>query len=217
MKTIVTFLVMVFATTVFAGFQGFNSTTSLGIFSAVKCSTGVTCTKSGDKLTLTTGTVSSGAFKNFSGWKPTAFADGNSTTPSATTVYLTQIMVPTNATLTGIKIANAATVGTNTYIVALFDSTGARVANSALAGTLTAGANGYQAVPFTSTYAVTGPGVYWIGLYVNGTTDRFYSVPAVGEIGGLAGSVTGQTFGTIVSVTLPTTFTANVGPVAFTY
>ncbi len=52
---------------------------------------------------------------------------------------------------------------------------------------------------------------------MNGTTDRFRSLPASMEGRGLAGSVTGQTFGTVVAITPPTTFTADKGPVAFVY
>jgi hypothetical protein len=227
-----------------AGFQGYNGTSNVGVFNRIKCSTGLTCTASGDKfqmissptmtgtqLTLSgtlavtgvstlTGGVSngSGKLKNFShGYRPAALTSGTSTTPSATTVYLTQIYVPVNATLTGVKVSNGATVGTDKYIVALFDSSGAKLANSALAGTTTSGADSYQALPFTATYDVKGPGVYWIGLYVNGTTDRFRTIPAAGEYGGYAGSATGQSFGTVATVTPPTSFTADKGPVAFTY
>lgn len=168
--------------------------------------------------TFTGGIVAgSGQRTNYIGWRPSTLTAGTSTTPSATVVYLTQIMIEANATITGIKVSNGATVGTNKYIVALFDSSGSPVANSALAGANIAGADGYQTVAFTGTYAAKGPGIFWIGLYVNGTTDRFRSVPAVGEYGGLAGSVSGQTFGTVAAVVLPTTFSADLGPVAFTY
>ena len=227
-----------------AGFQGYNGSTNLGVFNRIKCSTGLTCSVDGDKMkfittpamsgttmslsstlavtgasTLTGGIANgSGLLKNFShGFRPDSLTAGTSTTPSATTVYLTQIYVPVNATLTGVKVSNGATVGTDKYIVALFDSAGTPVANSALAGATTSGADVYQAIPFTATYAAKGPGVFWIGLYVNGTTDRFRSIPAAGEYGGYAGSVGTQVFGTVAAVTLPTTFTADKGPVAFTY
>lgn len=230
MKITTLLITLLFASFAFAGVQGYNSTTNLGLVSAVKCSTGLTCSKVGDKLNMIVSTsqtsaltlagginASSGQLTRFMGWRPPTLTSGTSTTPSATTLYLGQVYVPANATLTGIKVSNGATVGTDKYIVALFNSSGAAVANSALAGTTTAGADVYQAIPFTATYAVVGPAMYWVGLYVNGTTDRFRSVPAVGEHAGLAGSVTGQTFGTVAAVTLPTTFTADKAPVAFTY
>jgi len=54
-------LMMVFATMLvacapaFAGFEVFQSTTSLGVVNKVKCSTGMTCTKVGDKLNMVVG------------------------------------------------------------------------------------------------------------------------------------------------------------------
>lgn len=199
----------------FAGVRAYQSTTNLGVFANVKCSTGLTCTKVGDKLNMVA-TPTMSTLTNFMGWRPSTLTSGTSTTPGATTVYMSQVFIPGSVTLTGIKVNNGATVGTDKYIAALFSSSGAVLANSALAGTTTAGADAYQTLAFTSTYAAV-PGVYWIGLYVNGTTDRFRSTPAVGQYGGLAGSVTGQTFGTVAAVTVPTTFTADKGPVAFTY
>lgn len=167
--------------------------------------------------TFTGGVVASaGQFTNF-GRAYDGLTTGTSTTPSATVVYMSQVWVPANATITGVKVNNGATVGTDKYIVALFNSSGAAVANSTTAGTTTAGADAYQTIAFTGTYAAKGPAVYWIGLYVNGTTDRFRSIAAGGEGRGLAGSVTTQTFGTVATVVLPTTFTADKGPVAFLY
>lgn len=39
--------------TAFAGFGAFNGTTNLGVLANIKCSTGTTCTKIGDKLQIT--------------------------------------------------------------------------------------------------------------------------------------------------------------------
>lgn len=231
MKAFFSFLaVLCFSMFAHAGFEGIDNTgTSLKLFNRIKCSTGMTCTRVGDKftinnsgtltgpVTITGGIVVPGISTNYMGWKPSTLTSGTSTTPSATTLYMAQVHISGNVTLTGIKVNSAATVGTNKYIVAFFDSLGNPLATSALAGVTTANADAYQTIAFTAPYAAVGPGAYWIGLYVNGTTDRFRSVPAVGQYGGLAGTVTGQTFGTVVAVTPPTTFTADVGPVAFTY
>lgn len=170
--------------------------------------------------TILTGGIGSGTslFTRFAAWVPSAVADATSTTPVATTVYLTQMRVSHNFTATGIQVLNAATVGTNKYIVAMYNEAGTLVANSATAGVLTAGASAFQSVPFTATAAIVGPATYWIAVWVNGTTDRFYAIPAVGSALGLAGTITGQTFGTIPStLTLPTTFTAASGAVVATY
>lgn len=169
-------------------------------------------------LTASGGIAASGGQRTrFLAWPPPTLTSGTSTTPSTTVLYLSQIYIPANTTLTGIKVNNGATCGTNKWIVALFDSTGAPVANSSTSGVTCSGTDAYQAIPFTGTYAAVGPAVYWIGLYANGTTDRFRTIPAVGEFAGLAGSVSAQTFGTVASVTLPTTFSADLGPVGFVY
>lgn len=216
MKGLMFLVLSLFSTVAFAGFQGFNGTTDLKVFNSIKCSSGLTCSKVGDKFQIVAGSSSSTLFTNY-GRSLDSLTGGTSTTPSATTVYLSQVLVSAPTTLTGIKINSAATVGTNKYLVALFDSTGAVVATSALAGVITANANAYQTIAFTAPVAVVGPASYWIGLYLNGTTDRFYSLPASKAPGGLAGSIAAQTFGTVVAITPPTTFTADVGPVAYTY
>ena len=41
-----------FSMSAHAGFRAYNGTTDLGIFQSVKCSTGTTCTKVGDKLNV---------------------------------------------------------------------------------------------------------------------------------------------------------------------
>lgn len=170
-------------------------------------------------ITALTGGTSNGGglLKNYSGWKPSTLTAGTSTAAVATHVYVTMIYIPFNVTLTGVYVNNAATVGTNKWVAALFDSTGAPLANSALAGVTTSGADAYQQLPFTGTYAAVGPGIYWVGLYMNGTTDRFRTTPAVGQYAGFTGDISGQTFGTVASITPPTTFTADVGPIVFTY
>lgn len=221
MKSVLGFiLTLALALPALAGVRAYNDTTDLKTFESVQCSTGLTCAKNGNKLkiSLSSSAAVAPAKSRFSSiWLPTVAADGTSTTPGATTVYLTQIYIPYAVRLTGVAVLNAATVGTDKYIVALFNSSGAALANSALAGTTTSGASVYQAIAFTAVYDVTAPGTYWLALYVNGTTDRFYSIPTIGQAGGLAGSVTGQTFGTVATVTLPTTFTADKGPIAYTY
>lgn len=153
----------------------------------------------------------------FAAWFPSAVTDATSTTPVITDVYLTQVHVAHNFTITGIQVLNAATCGTNKWIVALFNSAGTVLANSATAGVLCSGASAFQSVPFTAPLALVGPETYWLGLYVNGTTDRFYAIPTAGAAVGLAGLLTGQTFGTVANITPPTTFTAGQGAVLATY
>lgn len=222
MIAILAFVMTMLTTTMsFAGVQIYNGSSDLGLVSKVKCTStgGLTCTKVSGALNLQLATSQQDAAARTHygfGWLPTAATDATSTTPATTTVYLSQIRVPEALTLTGAAVLNGATVGTDKYVVALFNSAGTALAHSALAGTTTSGASVYQPLDFTATVDVS-PGTYWVGLYVNGTTDRFYSVPTIGQAGGLAGSATGQTFGTVANVTVPTTFTADKGPVAYVY
>lgn len=54
MKMFAMVIVGLFLTvTAFAGFGAYNGTTSLGVLANIKCSTGTTCTKIGDKLQIT--------------------------------------------------------------------------------------------------------------------------------------------------------------------
>lgn len=160
--------------------------------------------------------------KSFSTWTRyhtapiTVGTIGTDTQASATVVYLSQLYIGRGATLTGIGANAGGTVGTNKFIYALFDKLGAVVATTALAGVTTSGANAFQDIDFTAPVTVS-PGVYWIGLYMNGTTDRFRSKSTIMKISGLAGSVSTQTFGTVAAITPPTTFTADLGPIAYTY
>lgn len=303
MKRLGFLIAFLISTQAFAGFQGYNETTSLGIFNKLKCHTGLTCTKVGDtfsvvsspsistgslsitgpndtnnasllmiadrgddngdswqlqsvaatnsftlsnntsgsqvaKFTITTGgnatvagtLTSTGVFTPTAGiaasaatktiwstWAPEVVTNATSATPSATAVQMVQIHVPHNQTFTGVGVLNAATCGTNKWIVALFDSSGTALANSSTAGTLCSGASAYQKIAFTAPYTGIGPKTYWIGVYADGTTDRYYAIPTVGQAFSLAGAVTGQTFGTVANVTLPTTFTADKGVVSYVY
>lgn len=55
MKMIVVVLTMFFGMTAFAGFGGYSSTSLIGTFSNIKCSSGLTCTKVGDKFNMVAG------------------------------------------------------------------------------------------------------------------------------------------------------------------
>ena len=53
MKQVLTMIaILVYTLTGFAGFQAFQGTTNLGVLANIKCSTGVTCSKVGDKLQI---------------------------------------------------------------------------------------------------------------------------------------------------------------------
>jgi len=141
---------------------------------------------------------------------------GTNTTPVAGTIYWGEVYIDRNITLTGIAFLNGGTVGTDKAIAGLWDSGGTLVANSALAGATTAGANAFQTLDFTATYAAIGPARYWIGIQVNGTTTRLRTIAVSTFIDCLTKSTTGA-FGTLTALTVPTTITADVGPIAYVY
>lgn len=140
---------------------------------------------------------------------------GTNTTPVAGTIYWAELNIPRVITLTGASILNGGTVGTDKGIAALYDTNGALVANSATAGATTSGANAFQNFAFTSTVEVQ-PGRYFLAYQMNGTTDRFRSIAVSTFIDSLTASATG-TFGTLTALTVPTTITADVGPIGFVY
>ncbi len=123
------------------------------------------------------------------------------------------------ATITGVQVLIGGTGGTDKWIVELHDSTGALVATSALAGVLVGTTGTWQQFPFTSAVSLV-PGTYFLVVQTNGNTatPAVYNFPApvAATTPLLTGSATGV-FGTSAAITPPTTYTADVGPVALPY
>jgi len=147
-----------------------------------------------------------------------AFASlGTSAVHVAGTWYRSEIFVPHWAPWTGISVLNGATIGTDNLMVALYDTNGVLVANSAVAGVLSAGANAFQSIAFTSATAPLAPGRYFVAVQCNGTTATTRRQAAANGGNTMTQSAAG-TFGTVpASFTPPTTFTADVGPIASLY
>ena len=146
-----------------------------------------------------------------------AFASlGTSAVHVAGTWYRSEIYVPHLAQWTGINVLNGATVGTDNIMVALYDTNGVLITNSAVAGALSAGANAFQSLAFL-TQPILNPGRYFIAVQCNGTTATTRKWAAANGGNQMTQSATG-TFGTVpASFTPPTTFTADVGPIAALY
>ena len=140
--------------------------------------------------------------------------DGTDSTPSATETYIAEVYVPCNMSVTGVATMNGTVAGTDNLVVALYNSSGVVVANSALAGTAASGVDSYQRVAFTAPYAAVGPATYYVSTSYNGTTTRF-NTHVLGNFG--ASKAIAQTFGTLATITPPTTFTTGVGPIASLY
>ena len=139
----------------------------------------------------------------------------NSATNTDGTVYLAEDFVPCNMSVTGVAIFNGTAVAGNGKVM-LYDSAGTRVAISA--STAMSGTTAYQLIPFTGApIAVVGPATYFIGAtYDTSTHDLRGHVIGSFATGTDAGN-TYATDSTFATVTLPTTFTADIGPIASLY
>jgi microcystin-dependent protein len=143
---------------------------------------------------------------------PFASTDGTNATPVATEVYIAEVFVPANCTITGVANFNGS-VASGNIKVGLASSAGAILATSA--STAMAGTDAYQRVPFTATYAALGPATYYILLFVDNGTARVNTHP-FGNFG--AAKQTGQVYATgFTAITPPSTFTADLAPMASLY
>ncbi len=181
------------------------------------------------------GLVSSGTVTS-SRWKVYAPETGgtiytslntNGTAVGNTTLYCTEVWLPTSKNLTGIGVLNGTTVTGNARYVVLYDSGGTPIANSALAGQASVTASIYENYPFVAnaalgraaaTYFAVGPAQYFACLQdnaVGSTTVRMAITQVNDQI--LTKGQTAATFGTIPTLTVPTTFTTAVGPYVYLY
>lgn len=132
----------------------------------------------------------------------------------AGTIYESSVEINRAMTVTDIFVLNGATVTTDKVVYALFDGSGRLLANTAVAGVLTAGVNAFQDIALVTPVAVP-PGLYYIGVQSNGTTDKQRWQATATFVKPFTSSITGV-FGTIpFSITPPSAFAANVGPIAY--
>jgi hypothetical protein len=170
-------------------------------------------------LTPTAGVAAAGGFSVSPRNWATCGTSGNAATaaftdqtPVNTEVYIAEVFVPANATITGVALFNGSVASGNVK-VGLANSSGANVATSA--STAVSGTTAYQRVPFTGTYAAKGPATYYVESFYDNNTVRG-TTHTVGDCG--ASKQTGQTYATgFTTVTPPTTFTTALGPVASLY
>lgn len=140
----------------------------------------------------------------------------NSATNTANMIYLAECFVPCNMSVTGIAIFNGTAVAGNGKVI-LYNSAGVKVAQSA--STAMSGTTAYQLIPLTGgPIAVVGPATYYIGAIYDTTTHdlRGHVIGTFGT-GTYTTSVVYATDSTLTPVTVPTTFTADLGPLASLY
>jgi hypothetical protein len=169
-------------------------------------------------LTPTGGVVAAGGFSaaartiHVGGIPAQVSTDGTDATPVNTEVYIGEVFVPANCTVTGVSIFQGS-VSSGNLKVGLADSAGAVVATSG--STAASGTDAYQRVPFTGTYAAKGPATYYVLLIFDNGTAR-YNAHTFGDFG--AAKQTGQVYATgFTTITPPTTFTTALAPIASLY
>lgn len=169
----------------------------------------------GGAVTVTGTTTPTGGVKAAGGFtiSPRSFPNAvgiasASLTPSTTTTYITQVFLPANATITGISVRNGTLAGGN-ITVGLADSTGAPIAAAKSASTAQSGTAIYQDVPFAAPYVAVGPATYYVQVQYSAATAAGASTYTQAAMA--TATQTSGTYGTFVSFTPPTTFTASSG------
>lgn len=142
------------------------------------------------------------------GVAPSAAGSGANTTPSPASIYFAEIYVPENVLTTGVALFNGNAVA-GEITLGLYDGQGQLVGKSA--SLPQAGNNAYQRVPLARVLVA---GTYYVAAQFSSTAARF-DTHRIGAFA--AGEITGQTYGVMPDLTLPTSFTANRGPIASLY
>lgn len=146
---------------------------------------------------------------------PAVSTDFTNRTPTITEVYIGEVFVPANMTITGVAVFDgSASSGGGNVKMGLANSAGAVVATSA--STAGGSNDAYALVPFTAPYAAVGPATYYILSIYDTATAGFFNAPPLGSFG--CAIQTGQVYATgFTTITAPTTFTANACNVASLY
>jgi len=143
--------------------------------------------------------------------------DGTELTITNTELYVAEVFIPANVTVTGVAQFWGATTDGNAKVM-LFNSAGARVAISASTDISGFTGDSYGTrIAFTATYAAVGPATYYVGIICDTGTNTI-NTHTLGNFG--AGKITGLVYATeagYASITVPTTFTTGLGPIATLY
>jgi microcystin-dependent protein len=151
------------------------------------------------------------------GFNPaTAAADGTNLDAVVTELYVAEVFIPSNVTVTGVAPFWGANTNGNAKVM-LFDSSGTRVAMSASTDVSGHTADSYTRIPFSAAYDAVGPATYYVGIICD-DANHDLNTHVVGNFG--AGKITGLVYATeagYASITPPTTFTTGLGPIASLY
>lgn len=172
--------------------------------------------------TFTEGIASSSAVPGFyaGNWNPVAATSGTDTTPAEKKLFVSSLFLPVNKTIKGVGYLVGSVGGTDKAVAGLFSSSGALLANSSQTteGATVGTAAEIQELDFTATYAAKGPGVYFVGITMNGNTARLRTIPKnTAGANVFSKEITIATKNTLAAITAPTAFEADKGPVAWVY
>lgn len=154
------------------------------------------------------------------GWAPNTATSGTDTTPAEKKLFVTSVFIPSFKVIKGIGYLVGSVGGTNKAVAGLFSATGTVLAKSSetTEGTLVGTAAEIQELTLTTEYAASGPGLYYVGITMNGNTARLRTIPT-----NTAGSNVLTTEATLTAknvletIAAPTTFTGAKGPVAWVF
>lgn len=174
-------------------------------------------------LTPTGGVAAAGGFSAtarnvHTGCKPaSASTDGTNLSVVVTELYVAEVFIPANCTVTGVAVFWGDATEGNAKVM-LFNSAGSRVAISASTDVSGYTADSYGTnIAFSAPYAAVGPATYYVGVIGDNSGNRI-NTHVLGAFG--AGKITGLVYATeagYASITVPTTFTTGLGPYASLY
>lgn len=154
---------------------------------------------------------------------PVALASIGTNTTGVIQLWLSEIFVPVNRFATKIGLLQGGTATTDKAAATVYDSQGVLIASTPVAGTTLSGANTFLELTITLDGAgntvpgvqLYGPGQYYIGVQLNGTTAGDIQTVAAPYLI-CTGVVAAGVFGTFPgAITVPKTFTAGQGPIVY--
>jgi len=142
--------------------------------------------------------------------------DGTELDIVVTELYVGQVYVPADMTVTGVSIMTGTNTNGNAK-VCLFDSAGVRVAISASTDVSSFAADSYNDIAFSAAYSAKGPATYYVGIICDDNTNDL-NTHTFGKFN--AGKITGLVYATeagYATITPPSTFTTALAPIASLY
>jgi hypothetical protein len=153
-------------------------------------------------------------------WNPNTAESGTDTTPAEKKLFTGSLFLPVNKKIKGIGYLVGSVGGTNKVVAGLFDSTGTLLAHTSetTEGATVGTAKEVQELELTTPYSALGPGLYYVGITMNGGTARIRTIPS-NTIGSNVYSkeITISAKNTLANITAPTAVEQGKAPVAWVY